>query len=145
MTMLVLDNSVAMSWCFADQRNEYTTEVLKALVDGCAVVPALWFLEVANVAALTERKGALKRADRVRFLQLLGGLRKQVDHATGERIWGEVYELSIEHKLSSYDARYLELAKRRELPLATQDGDLRAAARKERVPLFAAPKASRRG
>lgn len=100
--------------------------------------------EVANVAALTEQKGALKRADRVRFLQLLGGLRKQVDHATGERIWGDVYELSLKHKLTSYDARYLELAKRMELPLATQDGDLRAAPRKERVPLFAAPKTSGR-
>jgi predicted nucleic acid-binding protein len=125
-----------MAWCFEDQRTGYTTAVLEALVDGYAVVPALWFLEVANVATLTEQKGVLRAADRVRFLKLLGGLRKQVDHATGERVWGEVYTLSLRHQLTSYDARYLELAKRMSLPLASQDGDLRAAAKKEGVALF---------
>ena len=134
--MLVLDNSVSMSWCFEDQRTDYTTTVLKALLDGCAVVPSLWFLEVANVATLAEQKGVLKVLDRVRFIKLLGDLRKHVDHPTGERIWGEVYELSLKHKLTSYDARYLELAKRMNLPLASQDGDLKAAAKKEGVALF---------
>lgn len=74
------------------------------------------------------------------FRKLLGGLRKQVGHTTGERIWGEVHDLSLKHKLTSYDARYLELAKRMNLPLASQDGDLRAAAKKEGVALFEAPK-----
>ena len=39
-----------------------------------------------------------------------------------------VLEISLEHKLTSYAARYLELAKRMNLPLASQAGDLRAAA-----------------
>lgn len=136
MTVLVLDNSVSMAWCFTEERSDYTTAVLKALVDGCAVVPALWFLEVANVTSLSEQKGVLKTAERVKFMALLAGLRKQVDHASGERIWGEVYELSLKYKLTSYDARYLELAKRMNLPLASKDRDLRAAAKKEGVVLF---------
>lgn len=136
MTMLVMDNSISMSWCFADQGTEYTTAVLTALADGCAVVPDLWFLEVANVTALAEQRGVLSAADRTRFLELLGGLRKQVDATNPERTWGDVYDLAMKHKLTSYDARYLELAKRMNLPLATADGDLKAAAKRERVQLF---------
>jgi predicted nucleic acid-binding protein len=91
---------------------------------------------VHATAPLAEQKVALSAADRVRFLKLLGGLRKQVDQSSGERDWGEVYELSLAHELTSYDARYLELSNRMNLPLASQDADLRAAARKAGVTLF---------
>ncbi|MEO6596025.1 MAG: type II toxin-antitoxin system VapC family toxin [Planctomycetota bacterium] len=134
--MLVLDNSVSMSWCFENQRTDYATAVLKALIDGCAVVPALWLLEVANVTSLAEQKGLLAATDRRRFLQLLLGLRTQVDHANAERIWGDVFDLALAHRITAYDARYLELAKRLSLPLASADTDLKAAAKKERVRIF---------
>jgi predicted nucleic acid-binding protein len=136
MTMLVLDNSVTMTWCFEGQRTAYSTAVLEALGDGCAVVPGLWFLEVANVTTLAEQKGVLRSVDRTRFLALLSGLRKQVDEATPERIWGDVYALSMRHKLTSYDACYLELSRRTNLPLASEDRALKAAARKAGVVLF---------
>src|SRR5689334_21345286 len=74
-SMLVLDSSIAMSWCFADQGTDYARSVLEALLDGCAVVPELWFLEVAHVAGLAEQRDILPAADRIRFLDLLGGLR----------------------------------------------------------------------
>ncbi len=41
------------------------------------------------------------------------------------RIW----ELANEHSLTIYDAAYLELAQRRQLPLASRDEDLIAVAR----------------
>jgi predicted nucleic acid-binding protein len=41
--------------------------------------------------------------------------------------------LAERHRLTLYDAAYLELAKRRSLPLATLDIDLRAAASAEKV------------
>jgi len=136
--MLVLDASVAVSWCFRDQHTAYTRGVLEALVDGVAVVPALWLLEVANVTSLAERRGLLPAADRTRYLQLLGGLRTRLDHASAERIWGDVYELATSHDLTIYDARYLELARRMQMPLASIDGELVAAAQREGVPMFPA-------
>ena len=138
MTMLVLDSSIAMSWCFADQGTDYGRSVLEALADGCAVVPELWLLEVANVVGLAEQRGILAAADRIRFLDLLGGLRKQVDVADEGRAWGQVYDLALKHGLTSYDARYLELAARMDLPIATADRELKAAAKRERVHLFRA-------
>jgi len=44
--------------------------------------------------------------------------------------------LAGRHKLTVYDAAYLELAVRRRLPLATLDEQLRAAGNSEGVPLL---------
>lgn len=137
MKRLVLDTSVTMTWCFTDQRTAYSTEVLEVLVDGCLVVPALWFLEVANVAALAEQKGILRAEERKRFLKLLGGLRKQVDPEEQDVVWGDAYDLAVRHGLTSYDARYIELARRTNLPLATEDRRLLAAAKKAGIARFA--------
>jgi hypothetical protein len=38
----VLDASVTMSWCFADESTPYGRSVLALLVDTYAEVPALW-------------------------------------------------------------------------------------------------------
>jgi predicted nucleic acid-binding protein len=43
---------------------------------------------------------------------------------------------SRKHRLSVYDAAYLELARREGLPMATLDRDLAGAARAESVPLI---------
>ena len=48
---------------------------------------------------------------------------------------GATLRLAIRHELTHYDAAYLELALRRNLPLATLDKDLRRAARAENVKL----------
>lgn len=48
----------------------------------------------------------------------------------------EVLALGQKHGLSVYDAAYLELARRYQLPLGTLDDDLRKAAQAEGVPLF---------
>jgi predicted nucleic acid-binding protein len=41
----------------------------------------------------------------------------------------DILPLCRQHKLTSYDATYLELALRRNLPLATLDSDLRKVAK----------------
>ena len=50
--------------------------------------------------------------------------------------WHDTLALARSHRLTSYDAAYLELALRRGLPLATRDKALQAAARLEGVPLL---------
>jgi hypothetical protein len=51
----VLDASITMSWCFANETTPYSRAVLQSLSDTYAEVPALWFFEVANVLAIAER------------------------------------------------------------------------------------------
>jgi predicted nucleic acid-binding protein len=125
-----------MSWWFEDEASMYADKVLEALEEDQAVVPAIWPLEVVNVLLVAERKRRLSKADTVRLLVLLRSLPIRVEMETSERIMGEILALARETGLSSYDASYLDLAMRRNLPIATLDKGLRRALRRCQVPLL---------
>jgi predicted nucleic acid-binding protein len=127
---LVVDNSVVMAWCFEDEANAYADAVLECLHDGEAFVPPIWPLEVGNVLLMAERKGRLGKADVVRFVELLGDLPISVEQETPERMLTAVLVLARDTGLSTYDASYLDLAMRLDLPIATRDQSLLKAARK---------------
>lgn len=128
MSGIVLDSSIALTWCFRDQRCAYGDLVLGLLVENVAIVPALWWLEVANVTALAERRGGLSQSQRVRFFELLGNLRITTDPVEGPRTLGAVVDIALAHHLTVYDATFLEVAQRMRAPLATLDDSLRRAA-----------------
>ena len=132
----VIDNSIVMSWCFEDEGNSYAEAVLESFEAGQAFVPAIWPLEVGNVLLVAERKKRLSQASVVRFLELLGGLPIVVEQETPERMFKEIVSLAREHRLSTYDASYLDLAMRLDLPLSTQDTSLVKAAKKCKVPIY---------
>jgi len=132
----VVDNSVIMSWCFEEEGDIFAVAVLESLEFAEAFVPAIWPLQVGNVLLVAERKKRLSQAAVVRFLALLGGLPIIVEQETPERMLKEILSLAREHGLSTYDASYLDLAMRLDLPLATQDASLAKAAKKCKVPAF---------
>lgn len=136
MSRFVLDCSVTMAWCFDDEADGYADAVLDGLVDGTAVVPSRWPLEIANVLLVAERRGRLNKADSARFLELLGALPIEVDGETHGRAIGAIVSLGREHGLSSYDTAYLELAMRENVPLASLDQPLRLAAEGSGVSLL---------
>ena len=124
----VLDCSIAMAWCFEDEATDFTDSLLESLAQVSALVPSMWSLEVANVLAISERRGRTNQAKMTQFLRLLGNLPIIVDAKTGEKAFTDVLTLARTHKLTSYDAAYLELALREGLPLATLDEGLKRAA-----------------
>jgi predicted nucleic acid-binding protein len=126
--VFVVDNSVVMAWCFEDETTPYTERVLDRLRGTQAMVPAIWPLEVANVLLIAERRDRLNEAQTAHFAQLLQVLPILVEEADVARILGSVLAVGRAHRLSAYDAAYLELAARQGLPLATQDSRLRKAA-----------------
>jgi predicted nucleic acid-binding protein len=135
----VLDNSVTMRWFFGDGKPAelaFAAKVLDALKTDNAIVPATWGLEVANVIARAEAKGLVTEARSGAFLELLEGVSIEVDPATFTHARSGTLQLARRHKLSAYDASYLELALRRGLPLATLDEDLQRAAKKVGVKRF---------
>lgn len=62
------------------------------------------------------------------FLRNLAALDIRIDDDGAGRVLTDVHRLALQYRLTSYDAAYLELAQRRNLPLATLDDELRAAA-----------------
>ncbi|MFO8058233.1 MAG: type II toxin-antitoxin system VapC family toxin [bacterium] len=132
----VVDNSVVMSWCFEDERNNYADAVLESLETAEAFVPSIWPLEVGNVLLAAERKKRLSEASTIRFLALLDGLPINVEQETPERMLKEIVSLARKYNLSTYDASYLDLAMRGGLSLSTREASLRKAAKKCSLPLY---------
>jgi predicted nucleic acid-binding protein len=131
----VLDASMTMSWCFADESTPYGRRVLAALLDSHAEVPALWPFEIANVLAINEKRRRITEAASQEFLQTLSGLDIRIDQSSSAVDGRILLPLVRRYGLTAYDAAYLELAKRKGLPLATFDKDLIAAASLEGIAL----------
>ena len=126
--IFVLDGSITLAWLFEDEANAYAEAVEDSLASASALVPTLWFLEVANGALVGERRRRTTEAKVTQFISLLKSLPIASDEETAVRAWPETLQLARTHNLSVYDATYLELTMRRGLPLATLDEDLAAAA-----------------
>lgn len=143
MSDLVLDASVTLAWCFDDESDAYADTVLDSMENLVAVVPALWFSEVANAIAVAERRGRIRRAEIARVVGLISSIAISVDHTLAVQPWiTNVTSLTRRTNLSAYDATYLELAMRLGLPLATTDRVLRRAAANNDVPAFSPRKAN---
>jgi len=82
------------------------------------------------------RKGRSDSTFRDQALADLALLPITVDPETDRQAWGATTKLAARHCLTLYDAAYLELARRRCVPLATLDSELRAAATAEDVALL---------
>ena len=133
---IVIDNSVVMSWCFADEANQYADNVLESLKYVRAHVPCLWPLEVRNVLVVAEKRGRLKFMESIQFLELLSELPIDIEEQFSEKIMRSIFMLARETQLSTYDASYLELAIRKNLPLATLDKALLRAAKKFNIEIY---------
>ena len=122
MASVVLHCSVTVAWFFEDEFSGYSERVRKILsLEGAvAVTPVIWSAEVTNVFFQAERR---KRIDPEKVTQALGILtRMPIDTdllPIGSML--QVLHLCRTHGLTAYDALYLELALRRNIPLATQD------------------------
>ena len=132
---VVVDSSATLAWVYADETTKAINEVFAGVNERGAWVPALWRLEVANVLEMGVRRGRHDAAFRDATLEDLALLPIGVDPDTDRHAWGATMRRANRHKLTVYDAAYLEVAQRRGLPLATLDKDLRQAAKAEGVVL----------
>ncbi len=138
--MIVLDVSIVLNWFFPDEDdglNPVTQDDVNKLG---AVVPYLWYYEVANGLLMGLRRNRIVKTDRDRALILLGRLPIQCEDVQPFSTWQDISLLADEHNLTAYDAAYLALAKRRKIPLATLDKALLRAANKEKIQVMSASK-----
>ncbi|WP_416053079.1 type II toxin-antitoxin system VapC family toxin [Cupriavidus basilensis] len=129
---LVLDASMALAWLFerADQiQAECADKVLSALTSNEVVVPTLWHVETANALLVAERRKVVTEAQVADFVSKLGSLPITTDSAAPAERREVVMALAREHRLTAYDATYLDLALRNGAALATFDGALASAMR----------------
>jgi predicted nucleic acid-binding protein len=128
----VLDASVSVCWAFDDEDHPDASLAFERMRTEEGVVPCLWWFEVRNILIVNERRRRIAEADTASFLLNLSRLRLRADQSPDE---DAVLRLARAHRLSVYDAAYLELAQREGVALATLDADLRKAAASEGVVL----------
>ncbi len=124
----MLDNSVALAWCFEDEQTPTVLGLLDRVADSGATAPMLWPLEALNGLLAAERRRRLDAAKRAMLAAFLRELPVRLDMETADQAWEDTARLAEKFRLTIYDASYLELAQRRRLPLASLDKDLRKAA-----------------
>jgi predicted nucleic acid-binding protein len=131
----VLDASIAACWAFEDEDHPVAAVALERIRTDEARAPCLWWFEVRNTLLVNERRGRLTEADVAAFLRGLSRLGVTLDRTPDE---AALLALARRHRLTVYDASYLELTQREGIPLATLDSELANAARAEKLPLIGA-------
>lgn len=76
---------------------------------------------------MAERRARVDTARRHQLAGFLRDLPVDLDPETGSQAWTATALLAERYRLTLYDAAYLELAQRLDLPLATLDQELRTA------------------
>ena len=134
---LIVDISVALPWAVASQATSLTEQAGRHSQEHGAVVPFHFHLELTNALLMLERRGRLTEADVGEALESMSLIGLDVDEAPIAAVATTILPLARRFKLTLYDAAYLELALRTELPLATRDRELAAAAISAGAELFA--------
>lgn len=133
---LVLDSSVTLAWAYEDETTEAIVDVFRRVKADGAWIPVLWRWEVANALQMNVRRGRHNAEFRDAALANLAWFPIHVDAQAEPEAWLGALQIAARHGLTVYDASYLEIAQRRNIPLATLDRQLRAAAADEGVELL---------
>lgn len=133
MDRILIDASSTLAWLFnEDDQGPKLTPVLQ---NHELVAPWLWRLEVVNVVLVRERRKLMTQAQGTQSLGVLESLDVEVLGEPGHRSLTGLAQTARPHQLSAYDAVYLDFAVSLDLPLLTNDKNLREAAKRVGVAL----------
>jgi predicted nucleic acid-binding protein len=131
---LVLDVSVALAWILPDEEEPSASAAMAYVSRHGAVVSPIWWFELRNALLMAERRNRLTPTATAQSLDDIGRLPIEPDSELSEHA---IFALARTHRLTVYDAAYLEIALRRHLSLATLDKALARAAIAEGAKIFA--------
>ena len=84
----VVDSSVALSWCFEDERTPATRALLERVGEAGAMVPQHWPAEVLNGLMMAERRQRIDADRRRKLADFLHDLPLAIDPETTVQLWG---------------------------------------------------------
>ena len=133
----VLDVSVGASRGVPTRYTLYAHRVQSRLAFGGATIIATnWPLDLTEELLSAESQGQTNRRRIDTLLASLATYRIYLDTESPHRAWPDVLDLARAHHIPVRDAAYLELALRKNLPLATIEPSLIGAANAAGVSIF---------
>lgn len=135
--MFVFDCSIISSWLLPDEENHISEDIMKKfLLQESPIIkaPCIFYTEIMNVLQVAYRRQRIDKNLKESILQSIMQLPVIIDNAGMiPSYFPDIAALATKHQLSSYDALYLELAIRQNIPLITLDKALRQAAKAENI------------
>jgi predicted nucleic acid-binding protein len=125
-TDFVLDNSLLCGWFLHNQATPYGDAVAQRLSEADAHAPWLLMLEFTNVLRTACRRGTVPISKAREIVDAVAMLPIRLDARPPNP--ATLLSLAMRCDLTSYDACYLELALRLQVPIATRDAALAEAA-----------------
>jgi predicted nucleic acid-binding protein len=134
----VLDASVALAWFIDPSVAPLAARIQRLLLQGDrAIVPHLWRPEVANGFVTAHKRGILTAVHSAQaFAELDLLLAQSIENVTHDLSIQRIVTSAQNFGLTAYDATYLETAREQQVPLATLDRRLAAAARQAGISLI---------
>lgn len=126
--MFVLDASATMPFLFEQESDEHSRALEERVFAEGALVPALWYQEVSNTILTAFRRGRISETDMNRHMREFVRYPIEADMSPYSTITNTVFPIARAHNLTVYDATYVELAMRLDIPLASRDSRMRTAA-----------------
>lgn len=133
--MLVIDTSIAAAWLFDDESDAIADDAISSLEFADGLAPLLWRYEIRNLLLMGVRR---ERLDYDMMIERLSAVENLPIIIDGQANLNTALRLAQKHKLSFYDALYLELAMRKTAQLASLDKTLVEAALEENIAVFSA-------
>ena len=130
---LILDASTALASVLPDEDSTFARAAVAAAVRDGLVVPTLWLYEIQNGLATAVRRQRIDSASAHEALEALRGLAPEIEAPQG---FGRELRLAQAHALTAYDAAYLAVALNTGAILASNDDQLRDAAKSIGVQMF---------
>jgi predicted nucleic acid-binding protein len=136
--VFVLDASAALAWCLEDEASDTIDGALDDIAARGAHVPMLWPIEICNALLHATRRKRMTAAQMRQKLELLASLPLTPHQIDLTAAFGKLLDHATDHHLTVYDASYLDLAVRLQIPLVTLDRELIKAARRIGLGVIAA-------
>jgi predicted nucleic acid-binding protein len=94
---------------------------------------SIWTWEILSAVGVVTKRRRISPDRGQAFLEQLAALNFKIDRPPQIADLPRLHSLATAHQLTAYDVAYPDLAKRRSLPLATRDADLRRGAPNEGI------------
>jgi len=127
----VVDAARAASWLLPDESSAEGERILAAYENGELQfnMPGLWNYEVINALLVAHRRKRLDDEGFAEARELFGRIQGEFHEQTDAVCRRRIFHFAQKHQLTAYDAAYLELADRLQVPLySLGDKLLKAAA-----------------
>jgi predicted nucleic acid-binding protein len=136
--LIVVDASLTAAWLLDEPSFAPASDLFDLLASESILVPAHWPTEVGNALRKAVRMGRLSNKEIAPLIERLALFDIVVATPISVNEIGSLTQLALEHRLSVYDAAYIQMAAAQRLALVTVDRAMRAAAARLNVSLLPA-------